>query len=259
MASISFYNESGLDVMFVVRDEDHLFANSASEAMESYNAANVGDYAIVATETGATGEYVGVLPTWLTANKSYTIQAAIIANAESPAESDWADSRFAVASYWWDGANLFPDWAIKTIGAASPMADSPEAIVADVLATMPTVSEITDDIDANSELLGQVAEDVAGLDGAAIPSLADICNASDFTGAFPAAVLANAPRTDMVLSATSLARGPEAALIDADIPITVFKNGSPRLTARVYLNGEGVLASRRSRHHLQHIRTDRQA
>ena len=84
-------------------------------------------------------------------------------------------------------------------------------------------------------------------------------DAGSFTGAFPASVLANAPRTGMVLSATSLARGPEAALTDADIPITVFKNGSPRLTAPRLSERRGRLASRRSQYHIQHIRTDRQA
>ncbi len=65
-------------------------------------------------------------------------------------------------------------------------------------------------------------------------------DASDFTGAFSASVLANAPRTGMVLSASSLARGPEASLADEDIQATVFKGGSPRLCAMVYLNGTAI-------------------
>lgn len=131
MASVSFFNDTGLDVMFLIRDEDYLFANTASELMESFNAANIGDYAIDTSEIGATGEYVGILPSWLPANKRYTIQAAIVADAETPIESDWADSRFAVDSYWSDGANLFPDWAMKMAQAASPVADSPEKKIAD--------------------------------------------------------------------------------------------------------------------------------
>ncbi len=65
-------------------------------------------------------------------------------------------------------------------------------------------------------------------------------DASDFTGAFSASVLANAPRTGMVLSASSLARGPEASLADEDIQAQVFRSGSPRLTARVYYNGADI-------------------
>lgn len=65
-------------------------------------------------------------------------------------------------------------------------------------------------------------------------------DAGSFTGAFPASVLVNAPRTGMMLASASLALGPAAQCSDQDILTTCFRNGSPRLAALVLLNGTPI-------------------
>jgi hypothetical protein len=109
MSTLAAYNETGLNVVGVIRNSSMEFANTDSEAMESYNAANIADYGIEATEIGATGEYYITLPAWLAAGL-YTVQFTIRAGA-SLAVGDMPN-RFACLSIYFDGANVFPDWAI---------------------------------------------------------------------------------------------------------------------------------------------------
>lgn len=65
-------------------------------------------------------------------------------------------------------------------------------------------------------------------------------NADNFTGAFPAGVLANTPRTGFTLADTSRNLGPEAGSDAADILATAFRDGSARLCARVLFSGADI-------------------
>ena len=103
MAVAFAYYDSGITVRAVIRSEDNEYADIVNEALEAYDSANIDNYDIAATETGATGEYRVSWPDWLAAG-IYTIQWMPLAGA-SIAESDFTN-RFAVASYYWDGEVL---------------------------------------------------------------------------------------------------------------------------------------------------------
>ncbi len=70
-------------------------------------------------------------------------------------------------------------------------------------------------------------------------------NASNYTGAFPASTLVNAPRSGMSLADATTVLGPVVSAVnklvgDEDIYVPVFKNHSARLCAYVALNGADI-------------------
>ncbi len=75
---------------------------------------------------------------------------------------------------------------------------------------------------------------------AALAATQAATNAANFTGAFPAGVLANTPRTGYVLAGSSGSNAPSAATSDTEVSATAFKGGTTRLCARVFLNGADI-------------------
>ncbi len=140
------------------------------------------------------------------------------------------------------------DYVLVLIGAfffTHPSLGSPQIQKNLVLAEFSIGNRQPDAESVADAVMNHTGEDATGLIptnlDAKVSTIGDgLTDASDFTGVFSASVLANAPRTGMVLSASSLARGPEASLTDEDIVATVFKGGSPRLCALVYLNGSPI-------------------
>ena len=127
----------------IIRDEDHQYANVEDEAMEAYDGGNVADYDVACTETGDSGEYVVVFPSWLTVGKNYTLQFIPIDDVETPIVEADLPNRFSVACLHWDGTNLFPDWAIKLVESASPVTNSPEAKIAATKTAAEAVDTLT--------------------------------------------------------------------------------------------------------------------
>jgi hypothetical protein len=124
MATLSAFFDSGLTVAAVIRDDAQQFANTATELVESYNAANIASYAIAATEIGATGEYRITFPGWLAAGHIYSTSFAVRAGA-SLTVADLAD-RFSTKNWYWDGVNLVQDCAAKLAMSATPITGSME-------------------------------------------------------------------------------------------------------------------------------------
>lgn len=83
---------------FMVRSATGTIWNTAGAALEAYNAANIADYDIAATEQGSGGLYVGNMPA--AAAGVYNIVAKVRAGG-SPAESDVT---VGVGEIEWDGS-----------------------------------------------------------------------------------------------------------------------------------------------------------
>ncbi len=111
MATIYAYYETGKTVRAVIRNDSGQYADVVAEAMESYDAADLDDYGVTATETGATGEYAVTWPSWL-ATGLYTVQWLPLAGANIVV-TDFPN-RFAIDSYYWDGTNIRPALAVHT-------------------------------------------------------------------------------------------------------------------------------------------------
>jgi hypothetical protein len=98
----------------------------------------------------------------------------------------------------------------------------------------------TDDLETGNLAYGVEVDDVSGnyltaddVKAACISAIA----------ATPVVVASNNDKMGYTLSASSLARGPEAALVDEDIETSVFRDGTTRLTARVYYDGQLIKQS----------------
>lgn len=164
MASVSAYYVTGLTVKAAIRNDSLLFADVILEAMESYDALSIADYDITCTEIGNTGEYHATWPTWLDVGL-YTIQFMPLAGG-TIAETDFLN-RFAAQSYYYDGTNLIPDWAFKIAGIASPVTDSGEKRVKDILvdtATLGTPVALDGGAATVGGMLTKMADDNGGAD-----------------------------------------------------------------------------------------------
>jgi hypothetical protein len=111
MALAFAHYDTGATVRGVIYDDSDQYADVVAEAMESFNAADVDDYDITATEVGNTGKYKLTWPSWLSAGL-YVLEWLPLAGG-AIAESDFPN-RFATQSYYWDGADLRPALAVHT-------------------------------------------------------------------------------------------------------------------------------------------------
>jgi hypothetical protein len=107
-----------------IRQSDGKFANTDTETLEAYNAADIADYGVVATEQGTSGVYLITIPTWLPAGNYvgyYYIRAGATQAVDDPQVGQFLP-------FYWTGTTavdlgtIYAEFAEAIIVVTSPVA-----------------------------------------------------------------------------------------------------------------------------------------